>query len=198
LEQNLAIQTKNAFDFIQKLYMETSYLIKEMEGHFQQEDERFIILRPSGYGITTRSSTGLEALNVEQWLTKNLSVFFLPEDLTELKGGQTITPVTEELKVLFLHIRFIDKTIEEPTVYFGVIEDIKFKKDIKKFENMVWEFSYNNAKIFSKPGVINYEDSSFSFKGLYKTIHLYSLSDSEALKQGIVVPMVDMYRERVN
>jgi hypothetical protein len=195
MQTNISEQTNHAFDFIQKLYFETSYLIKEIEGHLQHEQERFIILRPSGYGITTRSSTGLEAINVEQWITKNLTVFFLPEYLTELKGGQTITPVTEELKVIFLHIKFIEKTIEEPIINFGYVNDILFKRDAKKFENMAWEFSYNNIKIFSRPNSINYEDSHFSFNGIYQTVPLYKLSDSDALKENIIQPLVEMYRK---
>ena len=41
-------QTKLAFDFIQKLYFEVSYLIKEIEGLFAEEEEGFILCRPSG------------------------------------------------------------------------------------------------------------------------------------------------------
>ena len=46
--QNLIRQTKNAFEYIQKLYLESSYLIKEMEGLLKEEEENFIIGRPSG------------------------------------------------------------------------------------------------------------------------------------------------------
>ncbi len=35
-------------------------LRKEVEAMLSEEDERFIIGKPSGYGITARSSTGLE------------------------------------------------------------------------------------------------------------------------------------------
>jgi len=37
-------QTKVAFDFIQRLYLETSYFIKEIEGILKLEDEDFQIL----------------------------------------------------------------------------------------------------------------------------------------------------------
>ena len=42
-KKEIAKQIKNAFDFIQKLYNESSYLIKEIEG---QLDERGIFQIP--------------------------------------------------------------------------------------------------------------------------------------------------------
>lgn len=48
MDDNLIQQTKNAFDFIEKVYYEISYLIKEIEGILQQEDEEFTILKVSG------------------------------------------------------------------------------------------------------------------------------------------------------
>ena len=103
-ERDLVQQTKNAFDFVQKLYFEISYLIKEVEGLLQQEEEEFLIARPSGYGVTAKSSTGLEPINVENWISKTLTVCFIPASSTETKGGQTITPIEESLRTLFLHI----------------------------------------------------------------------------------------------
>jgi hypothetical protein len=46
-------QTNLAFDFIEKLYLESSYLIKEIEGNLNEEEEKFVIGKPSGYGIST-------------------------------------------------------------------------------------------------------------------------------------------------
>ena len=53
---HLMEQTNLAFDFIQKLHLEVSYLIKEIEGILYEEEEKFIIGRPSGYEISARSS----------------------------------------------------------------------------------------------------------------------------------------------
>jgi len=39
----LITQTQLAFDFIQKLYFEVSYLIKEVEGQLAQEEEGFML-----------------------------------------------------------------------------------------------------------------------------------------------------------
>ena len=62
MDKDIVMQTKNAFDFVQKLFFEVSYLIKEIEGMVQQETEEFVIVKPSGYHVTTRTSTGLEPI----------------------------------------------------------------------------------------------------------------------------------------
>lgn len=49
----IVTQTKRAFDFIQKLYLEVSYLFKEVEGLLGETDEHFIIGRLGGYGVYT-------------------------------------------------------------------------------------------------------------------------------------------------
>ena len=51
---HLVEQTNLVFDFLQKLYLEVSYLIKEIEGILYGEEEKFIIGRPSGYSISAR------------------------------------------------------------------------------------------------------------------------------------------------
>ena len=81
MTSELAIQTRNAFDFVQKLYFEISYLIKEVEGLLQQQDDNFVILRSGGYSVTNRTSSGLEPMNVELWLSKTFTVFFCPENI---------------------------------------------------------------------------------------------------------------------
>ncbi|GFP32571.1 hypothetical protein HKBW3S42_00875 [Candidatus Hakubella thermalkaliphila] len=108
-KEEILRQTALAFDFIQKLYLEVSYLIKEIEGTLQEEDEKFVIGRPAGYGISARSSTGLESNNVSLWLLKKFAVFFVSEEKTKLERGQTITELHKDLKVLYLRIVLNDK-----------------------------------------------------------------------------------------
>jgi hypothetical protein len=76
-KREIVEQTRLAFEFIEKLYLEASYLVKEIEGMLAEEEEKFIIGRPSGYGVTTRSSTGLEPNFVRLWLLKKFGVFFV-------------------------------------------------------------------------------------------------------------------------
>jgi hypothetical protein len=59
-KKGLIEQTRLAFDFIQKLYLEASYLVKEIEGQLAEEEEQFVFGRSGGYAVTARSSTGLE------------------------------------------------------------------------------------------------------------------------------------------
>ncbi len=161
-KEEIIRQTALAFDFIQKLYLEVSYLIKEIEGTLQEEEEKFIIGRPAGYGISARSSTGLESNNVNLWLLKKFAVFFVPEERTKLERGQTITELSKDLKVLYLRIVLNDINIDEPTIYSGVLYNIQKKpqaKWVSKFESIMGHIEYNDDKIFKKPQEIDYEHS---------------------------------------
>ncbi|MEK0337249.1 MAG: hypothetical protein QQN41_07440, partial [Nitrosopumilus sp.] len=181
----IAEQTNLAFDFIQKLYLEVSYLIKEIEGILYEENEKFIIGRPSGYSISARSSTGLESNNVKLWLLRKFAVFFVPEDNTKCERGQTITQIDENLKVLYLRILLSDKSITEPTVYSGTLYNIQKKpqaKWIKKFENIMGNIiEYNDSKIFQNIEKINYEDAYVTFQGKLIKTNLFEINDSETI-----------------
>lgn len=195
MDHNLIEQTKNAFDFVEKLYYEISYLIKEIEGILKEENETFTIIRPSGYGVTVRSSTGLESSNVAQWLNKNFTVFFCSESFTNLNKGQTETNFSENLKLLVVHIDIVSRDIEQPRIIFGTIKDIKPKKGQKKFENLVWEFASNDDKIFRSYTDNKYEDGYCSFQGDFNYDNLYSITDNSNIIEKIIKPMLKRYRE---
>lgn len=126
-KKTIVEQTKLAFDFIQKLYFEVSYLIKEVEGILAEEKENFVIGRPSGYSVNYRSSTGLEPQNVNLWPVRKMSVFFVPESDSGIRSGKTITPFTSKLKILYLRIILDDKELVEPSIYFGVLFDFQVR-----------------------------------------------------------------------
>ena len=94
-------------------------MVKEIEGILNKEGEEFVIGRPSGYGITSKSSTGLEANNLHLWLLRKFAVFFVEEDKTKIKGGATITKLTQNLKVLYLRLVFDDAKVKEPVIYLA-------------------------------------------------------------------------------
>ncbi len=193
--QNLIRQTKNAFEYIQKLYLESSYLIKEMEGLLKEEEENFIIGRPSGYGITARSSTGLEQDNVLLWLLRKYAVFFVPEELTETIGGQTITELHDDLKIIYIRIIFDNKNIDQPKIYSGILTDLEGKRpSMDKFEKFMGHIEYNEKKIFSDINNIDYEDVNISMKGSLKEHNLFDINDSEAIMDKIINPLVRGYR----
>jgi hypothetical protein len=194
MDKDLIAQTKNACDFIQKLYFEISYLIKEIEGMLQEEE--LVIGRPSGYGVSTRSSTGLEPNNVENWLPRSFTVFFCQKDLSKMYQGTTTTKIQDYLKVLIIHIELFDKEIKNPKITYALITDIVSKKPKwEKFEYLLSRFAYNGKKIFSNGPNIKYEDGYCTFRGKFYTENLFSINSSDELKKKIVDPMLELYRK---
>lgn len=191
-------QTNLAFDFVQKLYLEVSYLIKEIEGILHEEEEKFIIGKPAGYGISARSSTGLESTNVNLWLLRKFAVFFVPEDKTEMKRGQTITRIDENLKILYLRIVLTGKNINEPAVYSGVLYNIQKKNQAKwivKFENVMGYLEYNDDKIFKNAEKIDYEDAYIKIQGELVKNNLFEITDSGTILKKIIKPSLDLFRK---
>lgn len=187
-------QTKLAFDFIQRLYLETSYFIKEIEGILKQEEEDFQILRPAGYAISTARSVGLESGSVEQWLTRKGVVFFAAKSDTEIKKGQTITKFAPNMKLIVIRFVLCDRDSNEPEVWAGVVSDIINKKDYSKFEYYVWKFAYYDRKLFQNPGESTYEDNDFAIKLNLLKKSLYSISSTEDIQREIITPVLTMYR----
>jgi hypothetical protein len=190
-------QIKNAFDFIQQLYNESSYLIKEIEGQLAETEPKFQILRPSGYSISARSSTGLEQSNVNLWLLRKFAVAFVEDSDTELKRGQNYTEINESLKVLYFRIILDDKNIKEPQLLFGIFYEIeKFKDWVKKFENLLAAFEYSDNKLFTKFPNIDYEDGTFKLKGKFSKIDLLEINSSSELVEKVINPAIKLYKSR--
>ena len=197
MSRSLAQETKSAFDFISKLYFETSYLIKEVEGQLQQEEEAFVIGRLSGYGVTTRTSSGLDPANVEMWFPKSFTVFFVPEALTEMRRGQTHTALTESLRVLLLHIDLYGKHLDEPRALAGYIGNaLSKRKEWTKLESLIHRFAYRRRKVFGKLPQISYDDAACSFEGEVFQRPLYSITSAEDVQDLLVRPMVELYRQQ--
>ena len=92
-----------------------------------------MIGRPGGYAVTSSRSNGLESNYVKQWLLRKFALFFVPREATETKGGQLITPLTKDLKVLYLRIILNGEKEKEPTILMGKLFDIQVKKEWEKF-----------------------------------------------------------------
>ena len=190
-------QIKNAFEFIQKLYNESSYLIKEIEGQLGENEYRFQILKTSGYSISARSSTGLEPNNVNLWLLRKFGVAFVEESNTELKKGQNFTEINENLKVLYFRIILDDKNQTEPILIFGVFYDIKkFKDWINKFEKLMVVFEYTDNKIFANFPNVDYQDGAFKIKGKLNKVNLLEINSSNDLIEKVINPAIKLY-ERI-
>ena len=192
-------QTNLAFDFIEKLYLESSYLIKEIEGILNEEEEKFIIGRPGGYAVSSISSKGLEVNYVRLWLLKKYAVFFIPEEKAVKKGGATFTKMDKDLKVLYLRILLYDKDIKEPTVYSGVLYNIEKKSKTKwfsKFEQAMSNLEYNDYKVFKNIQKINYENVYIKIQGELMKNSLFEITDSETIVKKIINPSLELYRKR--
>lgn len=193
-------QTNLAFDFIQKLYFEVSYLIKEIEGILHEEEEEFTIGKPTGYGISARSSTGLESTSVNLWLLRKFAVFFVPKSKRVPKRGQTITKIDKNLKILYLRIVLTDKNIDEPAVYSGVLYNIQIQKKpqakgIEKFENVMGYLEYNDDKIFKNAEKIDYEDKNIKIQGELVKNNLFEINDSKTILKKIIEPSLALFRK---
>lgn len=197
-------QTRIAFEFIQKLYLEVSYFIKEVEGLLKYEtrdQEKFIIGRPSGYGILYNRSSGLEPNYVNLWLLKKFAVFFLPgKEGKDSQASTTVTRFDQDPKIIYLEIVLDDKDLAEPIIYFGVLE--KFvRKDQKKekIEQIMADIEKNFYKIAPSSNAvekIKYEDGNVKFSGCMTKMNLYDLNTSEDILEMVVKPALMMYREQ--
>jgi len=191
-------QSSLAINFVEKLYLESSYLIKEIAGILNEEEEKFVIGKSGGSGISSMSSRGLEPNNVKLWLLKKFSVFFVPEEKTVIRGGTTITKIDKDLKVLYLRIVLYDKTIKEPTVYSGALYNIEMKlenKFISKFEHVMTNLEYNENKVFKDIQKINYENIYIKIHGELIKNSLFEITDSETIVKKIIEPSLKLFRK---
>ena len=196
MENEIVNQTRVAFEFIEKLYLETSYLIKEIEGILYDEQEKFIIGRPAGYQISVKTSSGLETNNVKLWLFRKFGVFFVPEEETKIVGGQTFTLMRKDLKLIYLRIVLNNSREIEPKIYSGVIFDIwkKESEKVNKFEHLMGQIQYKDEKIFMDTENLNYEDPAIKVKGQFIKNNLFDMHNSQALVDKIINPTLDIYR----
>src|SRR5947207_297539 len=138
MSKELETSWRNAFDFVQKFYFETSYLIKEVEGQLAKEPEKFVLCRSGGYAVTAYTSSGLDPRHVQCWIPATLTAAFVPEELSNSKEGSTATPLKPDLRVLLLHIEVFWTDMERPMVFNGVLDRIRSKKGDTKFEQLMW------------------------------------------------------------
>jgi hypothetical protein len=197
-KKKIVEQTVLAFDLIQKLYHEVAFLIKEIEGQLAEADERFVIGKPGGYQATYISSTGLEQVYVKKWIPRKMSVFFVPEEMTE-KGGTTTTRFSDETKVIYVRIILNDDDINEPVIYYGVLygfgENKILNKRFTKVEQIPTAMEYRENIVFKNPKQIAWNDVYVKFEGKLKRENLFDLNNSEDVNNLIVEPALKIFRE---
>lgn len=193
---NIVTQTRNALNFIRKLHIEISYLIKEIEGLLLEEDERFLLLKPGGYQIIARTSNGLDSAGVDLWMPKDISVFFCPEGDIDSVKSTTITKPKDGLRIILFQVLLTDNEISEPKVIYSYFNDLNIKKkEYTKIEQMLGEFTYSGSRIFSSPPLINFDNAYWSFKGKFKQRNLLSINSNKEVKSKLIEPALKIYRD---
>ena len=196
----------NAFSFIQRLYDETATLIREIERLLGSEPERFMIGRPSGYSISTKGSNSLEQQNVNLWLTRRFAVFFVPESAFTSKGGQTITPLpTANLMYLrflldgYNSFNFGENPIGAPSLLYGVLHDAaRPSGKTNSFEKRMTAFEYMEAKLLSDLPNVELGGATGSVTGALQIVPLLTLTDSEAVNDHVIQPLLQQWRRVVD
>lgn len=190
-------QANLAFEFIDKLYFETSYLIKEIEGLLKREVEEFLMARPRGYGITVGSSTGLEY--PDWWWYKKFSVFYAPTEKIKKIGGRTSTSFHKNLKIIYLIVNLTDKDISVPKVAIGALYNIQSKSSdqYKKFEdatvyylNTIWDLAMNHPNFLEG----DYEDKHMKFKGKFMIEDLMEINNTQDIQKKLLIPTLKQFR----
>lgn len=194
-KQKMVEQTKLAIESMVSLYVELSYLIKEIEGLLKQEDEEFVIGKPAGYGITTKGSTSLD--QAENWLLKKFSVFFVPEEFTK-EGRNTVTEFKDGLKIIYLRFVLHDKNNTEPKIYIGVLKGLSTNTEEKKWpdkvEHIMGHIEYNENKILKDISNINYEDKNLTIKGKLIEINFFDITNSNDIVDKLIKPAMKIFR----
>ena len=197
-KKELVEQTRNAFDFLQKLYLESSYLVKEIEGLLGEEIERFIIGRIGGYAVAARSSVGLEPQNVNFWLMRKFSAFFIPQDETNSARGITSTALDSGKKLIYVRIFLDDKEHEEPTIYFGILRNFRKMnqpgKWPEKVEHIISHLENQDDRFWLGYESGRFEDSYIRFEIRLERESLYEIDSSDTLRRKVVDPVLALYR----
>ncbi len=181
-------QTDLAFEFINKLFVETSILIKEVEGILKSYG--FNMLKPKGYQIIVKSITGIEA--AEQWLYRKYSVGFVKK--TDIKRGRTDTIINELLELLYMRFVLSDSNEKEPVLYFGKLFDIEIKepgkKYFSKFEGILAHIEYNDVSFFNDITKIDYENALIKCKRELFKLNLYDIKNKDDIFKKIIKPFL--------
>ncbi len=190
-------QANLAFEFVDKLYFEITYLIKEIEGLLKREDEVFIIGRTRGYGITVGGSTGIDS--PDWWWYKKFSVFFVKENMTRTQAGKTITSFQKDLKIIYLIVTLSDKDISSPKIAIGTLYDISCKsaESFKKFEdatgyylNSIWDLAKNHPNFSAG----SFEDKYMKFKARFVTKDLFDINNTQDMQKKLLNPVLKQFR----
>jgi len=195
-KKQLTEQTEAAFDYVEKLYFECAYLIKEIEGLLKAKDEKFIMGQQRGYQISASSSLGLN--NPDQWIYKKLGAYFVPENMIKVIGGRTETSFSKDLKVIYILMVLSGDELRTPKATFAVLSDFKkFTPRFPKLEYVVipyidriWNFIKEQEGTKKKL----YKDSFFEFKVNFVTKDLFDINSVQDIEKKLINPGLKKFR----
>jgi hypothetical protein len=119
------------------------------------------------------------------------------EDSIKVAKSYTETPFKDSLRVLFLHVKAYESEMERPIIFSGVLERVRSKKkDLTKFERLMYVFSYRPDAVFAKLPVIDYQDGSCSLAGRAITTPLFSITSAKDVKDKLIDRMLKLYRKQ--
>ena len=192
-----ANQIKNAFDFLEKLYQESAFLIREVESQLNEKRHKFQLFS-DGYCICSRTSIGLEAKEINSWLRKKFAVAFVEKSNADLQNEQVrCTETNENSKILYFRFILDDINQSEPQLIFGVFHDIRFYKDwVKKRGNLLVAVEYADNKLLAKFPNIDYEDDTFKLKGKLKKVNLFDINSTKKLIEEVINPIIQLYEQQ--
>ena len=196
-KSELIKNTNNAFEFIEKLYLESTFLIKEVEGMLAREPEEFIIGKPRGYQISALNSNGIEPQYVPMWMTKRFGVFFVPKSMANTGArSQTVTPFDDTARVFYIRFLLHGKSLKEPEVWSGVMYGFKDKYNEKprKFEETMTSYEQYEKTFFAGFPHVNYEDAYIKFKGDFVSSRLFDINNSDEVRSKVVDPALIKFR----
>jgi hypothetical protein len=197
---SLVSQTKLAFDILQRLYDECAMLVRELELALNREQERLVVVRPAGYGISSRRSVGLDPTNVQLWPLRKFSILFVPEAATKLKDG--VTHTSPDVRGLYLRfvlddyasIVFGGHPLQQPTIIYAVFREVTPKGKLIKLEELLAHIEYRDAAVFRQLPQVQFEDVKVRIVGTCEKVNLFDLTDAVAVSDGLVKPALALYR----
>lgn len=205
-----ANQVKNAFEVIQKLYQESSSLIREIESQLSEKKSEFQLFS-DGYCICSRTSIGLEAQEVNSWLLRQFAVTFVEKSMVDLQnvdysrtenlklenGLASCTKNDENFKILYFRFVLDDKNQSEPQLIFGVFYDIKLYKNwVKKRGNLLVAIEYADDRLLAQFPNVDFENENFKLKGNFKKVNLFDINSTDDLTEKVINQAIQIYKQQ--
>jgi hypothetical protein len=197
-KKQLNEQTESSFDFIEKLYSECAYLVKEIEGLLKNKEEKFVIGRQRGYQISASSSLGLNS--PDQWMYKKLCAYFVPDSMTKVRGGRTETPFSKELKMIYLLIILSEDKFKTPKIAIGTLSE--FKKTTKRLPKVeyfvipymgkIWKFVKEQGSVGSRL----YKDYQIEFRTKFLIRDLFDINNVQDIEKKLINPVLRLFRKK--